>query len=116
MTRRILMPDGLLDVYMYSGYNWDMIISFVDKETEKIYRQVFSKKLPHDIQRIALRKLIMLNNAKTLHDLRVPPANRFEKLSGDRDGQYSIRINDQYRICFCFEDGEASRVEIVDYH
>lgn len=101
---------------MYDGYNWAMIISFVDKETEKIYRQVFSKKLPHDIQRIALRKLIMLNNAKTLQDLRVPPANRFEKLSGDRDGQYSIRINDQYRICFCFEDGEASRVEIVDYH
>lgn len=110
------VTNGLLDVYMYSGYNWAMIISFVDKETEKIYRQVFSKKLPHDIQHVALRKLIMLNNAKTLQDLRVPPANRFEKLSGDRDGQYSIRINDQYRICFCFEDGEASRVEIVDYH
>lgn len=108
--------NSLLDVYMHNGYNWDMIISFVDKETEKIYRQVFSKKLPHDIQRIALRKLIMLNNAKTLQDLRVPPANHFEKLSGDREGQYSIRINDQYRICFCFENGEASCVEIVDYH
>ena len=106
----------MLDVYMHNRYNRDMIISFVDKETEKIYRQVFSKKLPHDIQRIALRKLIMLNNAKTLQDLRVPPANHFEKLSGDRDGQYSIRINDQYRICFCFEDGEAGCVEIVDYH
>ena len=116
ISRRIFVINSLLDVYMYSGYNRDMIISFVDKETEKIYRQVFSKKLPHDIQRIALRKLIMLNNAKTLQDLRVPPANRFEKLSGDREGQYSIRINDQYRICFCFEDGEASRVEIVDYH
>ena len=116
ISRRIFVISSLLDVYMYSGYNRDMIISFVDKETEKIYRQVFSKKLPHDIQRIALRKLIMLNNAKTLQDLRVPPANRFEKLSGDREGQYSIRINDQYRICFCFEDGEASRVELVDYH
>lgn len=116
ISRRIFVINSLLDVCMYSGYNRDMIISFVDKETEKIYRQVFSKKLPHDIQRIALRKLIMLNNAKTLQDLRVPPANHFEKLSGDRDGQYSIRINNQYRICFCFEDGEASRVEIVDYH
>ena len=116
ISRRIFVINSLLDVCMYSGYNRDMIISFVDKETEKIYRQVFSKKLPHDIQRITLRKLIMLNNAKTLQDLRVPPANRFEKLSGDREGQYSIRINDQYRICFCFEDGEASRVEIVDYH
>ena len=116
IIRRFFVINGLLDVYMCSGHNQDMIISFVDKETEKIYRQVFSKKLPHDIQRIALRKLIMLNNAKTLQDLRVPPANRFEKLSGDREGQYSIRINDQYRICFCFEDGEASRVELVDYH
>ncbi|MGN0256270.1 MAG: type II toxin-antitoxin system RelE/ParE family toxin [Chordicoccus sp.] len=93
-----------------------MIKEFADKETVKIYHQIFSKKLPHDIQRIALRKLIMLNNAKTLEDLRVPPSNHLEKLHGDREGQYSIRINDQYRICFTFNCGEAGKVEIVDYH
>lgn len=93
-----------------------MIRSIADKETEKVYNQVFSKKLPHDIQRIALRKLIMLDNAKTLEDLKVPPANRLEKLHGDREGQYSIRINDQFRICFDFASGDASNVEITDYH
>lgn len=93
-----------------------MIRSFANKETKKIYNQIFSKKLPHDIQRIALRKLIMVDNAKTLEDLKVPPANRLEKLHGDREGQYSIRINDQFRICFNFESGDASNVEITDYH
>ncbi len=75
-----------------------------------------SKKLPQDIQQIALRKLRMLNNAQTLNDLRIPPANRLEKLKYDRLGQYSIRINDQWRICFVWEDGNALNVEIVDYH
>ena len=93
-----------------------MIKSFADKETEKIYNQVFFKKLPQDIQRVALRKLIMIDNAGKLEDLRVPPANHLEALQGDREGQYSIRINDQYRICFGMEGNDFINVEIVDYH
>ena len=93
-----------------------MIKSFADKETEKIYNQVYSKKLPTDIQRIALRKLIMINNASGLNDLKVPPSNHLEKLSGDRKGQYSIRINDQFRICFIEKDNDFYNVEITDYH
>ena len=93
-----------------------MIKSFNDAETEKIFRRVFSRKLPGDIQSVALRKLRMLNNAVTLNDLQVPPANRLEKLSGDRQGQHSIRINDQLRICFAWRDGNAHHVEITDYH
>lgn len=93
-----------------------MIKSFADKETEKIYNQVFSKKLPQSIQRIALRKLIMIDNAEGLEDLRVPPANRLELLQGKRSGQYSIRINDQYRVCFNIEKNDFFNVEIVDYH
>ena len=91
-----------------------MIKSFAEKETEKVYRQVFSKKLPQTIQRTALRKLIMIDNAGCLEDLRVPPANRLERLSGDREGQYSIRINDQFRICFKVEGNSFFDVEIVD--
>lgn len=97
-------------------YNTDMIKSFSDKETKKIYNQIFSKKLPHDIQGIALRKLIMIDNATCLDDLRIPPSNHLEKLSGDREGQYSIRINDQYRICFREENNDYYELEIVDYH
>lgn len=93
-----------------------MIISFADKETEKIYYQVYSRKYPRDIQRIALRKLIMIDNAVDINDLRVPPGNRLEKLFGDREGQYSIRINDQFRICFKYSNGDYENVEIVDYH
>ena len=93
-----------------------MIKSFADKETEKIYQQVFSKKLPHDIQRIALRKLIMIDNATSLDDLKVPPGNHLEPLTGDRKGQNSIRINDQYRICFKVDGNDFKDVEIVDYH
>ena len=93
-----------------------MIKSFRDKETEKVYHQLFSKKLPHDIQKIALRKLIMIDNAGCLEDLKVPPANHLEQLSGNRKGQYSIRINDQYRICFKVENNNYYDVEIVDYH
>ena len=94
-----------------------MIRTFADKETEKIYRQIFSKKLPPSIQNLALRKLMMIHNAAGLNDLRVPPANRLEQLSGDRKGQYSIRINDQYRICFKMpQNGEFTDLEIVDYH
>ncbi len=93
-----------------------MIKSFRDAEAEKIFRREFSRKLPGDIQAVALRKLRMLSNAVTLADLRIPPANRLEKLSGDRDGQHSIRINDQWRICFEWREGSAYNVEITDYH
>lgn len=93
-----------------------MIESFKCRETEQIFRREYSRKLPRSIQQVALRKLRMLNRSQTLLDLRVPPANRLEKLSGDREGQYSIRINDQWRICFHWDDGNARNVEIVDYH
>ena len=93
-----------------------MIQSFKCKETEKIWNQEYSKKFSEDIQRVALRKLFMIQRAKELKDLMIPPANRLEKLKGDRKNQYSIRINDQYRICFQWEDSNAYDVEIVDYH
>jgi len=93
-----------------------VIKSFKNSETEKIYNLTRSRKLPSDIQQIALRKLRMLNNAKTINDLRVPPANRLEKLVGSRAGQHSIRINDQWRICFDWRDDNAYNVEMVDYH
>ncbi len=93
-----------------------MIRSFNNKETEKVYNQVFSTKLPESIQKIALRKLIMIDNAESINDLRVPPGNRLERLSGDREGQYSIRINDEYRICFVENNGDYYNVEIVNYH
>ena len=93
-----------------------MIKSFSDKETARLFQQQFSRKLPHSIQGIALRKMIMMNNAKAIDDLRVPPANHLELLKGDRKGQYSIRINDQYRICFRFEQSDCYDVEITDYH
>lgn len=103
-------------MYTRSRYNETMIKSFADKETEKVYHQTFSRKLPENIQRVALRKLIMIDNAERLEDLKVPPANRLEALSGDRKGQYSIRINDQFRICFTFEGNNFYDVGIVDYH
>lgn len=93
-----------------------MIKSFKNKETEKVYHREVSRKLPGDIQQIALRKLRMINNARTINDLRIPPANRLEKLSGDREGQHSIRINDQWRICFIWHGSDAHEVEITDYH
>ena len=93
-----------------------MIRNFADKEAEKIWVGVSSRKLPGDIQNVARRKLRMLNNAVTLDDLRVPPANRLEVLRGNRKGQHSIRINDQWRICFRWSQGDLHDVEIVDYH
>jgi proteic killer suppression protein len=93
-----------------------MIRSFADKEAEKIWASEASRRLPGDIQSVARRKLRMLNNAATLDDLRIPPANRLEALRNDRKGQHSIRINDQWRICFRWNDGDAYEVEIVDYH
>jgi proteic killer suppression protein len=93
-----------------------MIKTFRSRETEKIWSGTRSKRLPQGIQQIARRKLRMLNNARSLNDLRVPPANRLESLRGKRKGQHSIRINDQWRICFVWMDGDAVKVEIVDYH
>ena len=93
-----------------------MILSFADKETEKIYRQEFSKRLPKDIQRTAFMKLLMIDNAENLNDLRTPPSNHLEQLKGNRRGQYSIRINDQYRICFSVLENNFYNVEITDYH
>ncbi len=93
-----------------------MIKTFKSKETEKIFARQRSRTLPQDIQQVAYRKLRMLNNAIDLNDLRIPPANRLEKLKGDREGQFSIRINNQWRICFDWSDGDAMNVEIIDYH
>ena len=93
-----------------------MIKNFKDDETLKIYQRQRSRKLPSDIQQVALRKLRMINNSVTINDLRVPPANRLEKLSGNRAGQWSIRINDQWRVCFRWEGSDALDVEITDYH
>ena len=93
-----------------------MIKDFADKETKKIWNNEISKKLPKEIQKVARRKLRILNNAKSLIDLRIPPNNQLEALKGDRKGQYSIRINRQWRICFIWKENNAYRVEIVDYH
>lgn len=93
-----------------------MIRSFADKETEKVWNGASSRRLPGDIQQVARRKLRMLNSAVMLDDLRIPPANRLEALKGNRRGQHSIRINDQWRVCFRWKDGDADDVAIVDYH
>jgi toxin HigB-1 len=93
-----------------------VIKTFNNDETQKIYHRQRSRKLPSDIQQVALRKLRMINNSVTINDLRVPPANRLEKLSGNRAGQWSIRINDQWRVCFRWEGSDAYDVEIADYH
>ena len=93
-----------------------MIHSFSCKETGRLFNREFSRKIPRNIQRIALRKLWMLDAAIELNTLRVPPGNRLEALSGKRSGQHSIRINDQWRICFTWRGGSAHHVEIVDYH
>jgi len=93
-----------------------VIKSIGDRETEKVFGREFSRRLPPDIQQVAYRKLRMLNNAQTLADLRIPPANRLENLSGDRAGQHSVRINERWRICFEWREGDAYSVEIVDYH
>jgi len=102
-------------MYMYERYNVNKIKSFADKETKKIYEQTVSLKLPLSIQAIALRKLIMIDNSADLNDLRVPPANHLEKLCG-YENKYSIRINNQFRICFDSSENGYHNVEIVDYH
>ena len=111
---------GIVQVQVNVSTAWRyhawVIRSWADDEAEKLFNRQRSRKLPPDLQRVALRKLLMLDAATTLEDLRVPPANRLEKLKGDREGQWSIRINDQWRIGFTWHDGNAYDVEIVDYH
>ena len=92
------------------------ILGFADKETAKVFTRKFSRRIPPDVQQTALRRLIYLDKAQNLNDLRVPPSNRLEPLQGDRAGQYSIRVNDKYRICFTVGAGGFDDVEIVDYH
>jgi proteic killer suppression protein len=93
-----------------------MIASFRDKETEKLWQSGKTRRLPAGLQRRAFKKLAILNAAVTLDNLKVPPANQLEALRGGRAGQHSIRVNDQYRVCFVWRDGNAFEVEIVDYH
>jgi len=110
----------IVELYLLNRYNQkrdSMIIGFKDKETEKIYHQSFSKRFSPFIQRLALRKLMLLDNADSLQDLRWTPGNRLELLQGDRFGQYSLRINSQYRLCFKVKDiNSFYDVEIIDYH
>ncbi len=105
-----------LDIINAMCYYRDMIRSFRDQEAAAVFQRNFSRRLPDNIQRTALRKLLILDAATGLNDLRVPPGNRLEALSGSRKGRHSIRINQQWRICFRWEDGQAHDVEIVDYH
>jgi proteic killer suppression protein len=93
-----------------------VIQSFRDRETERLFRRERSKAVPTALQRVALRKLVQVDAATTLDDLRVPPGNRLEALGADRRGQYSIRINERWRVCFVWKEGHAHEVEIVDYH
>jgi len=93
-----------------------VIKSFKDKETKRIFSSEFSKKIPQNIQRRALHRLEMLNNAVCINDLKIPYSNHLEALSGDRQGQFSIRVNDQYRVCFEWVGNGAENVELVDYH
>lgn len=97
-------------------YYQAVIKSFKCRETEKIYNRLFSRRLQQDIQKVAIKKLWMLDAAVKLEDLKIPPSNHLENLRDDRKGEYSIRINQQWRICFKWWDGNSYNVEIVDYH
>ena len=104
------------DVINVMRYGMSVIRSFADPETERIFNRARSRKLPQGIQRVALRKLLLVDAADRMEDLRFPPGNRLEKLHGNREGQHSIRINDQWRVCFLWKDSDAFEVEIADYH
>lgn len=93
-----------------------MIKTFADKDTAALFNDERVRRVPADVRNVARRKLLMLDAARRIDDLKVPPGNRLEKLTKDRAGQYSIRINDQWRICFRFADGDAYDVEFTDYH
>jgi proteic killer suppression protein len=97
-------------------YHWHVIRSFRGKGAEADWHRRYVKKLSPELSRLAYNKLILINAAETINDLRVPPGNRLEKLAGDRAGQYSVRVNDQWRICFTWSAGGAGNVELVDYH
>jgi len=111
--RQINIPLDVINVLRYYS---TMIKSFRDKETEKVFDREGSRKLPESIQKIALLKLGVIDAADELQDLRLPPGNKLENLSGNRSDQYSIRINAQWRICFRWSEGDAYDVEIADYH
>ena len=106
----------LLDYNNVTRYYTLMIRSFKDRETQKIFEGRYSDKIPQKLTRVAERKLRILHRASLLEDLRIPPGNRLESLKGSREGQWSIRINDKYRICFFWKDADAHDVEVVDYH
>jgi toxin HigB-1 len=93
-----------------------MITSFADRETERLFQRQPVRRFPAELHRVMLRKLVQLDAVTTLDDLRAPPGNRLEKLKGDRAGQYSIRVNDQWRLCFRWKDGAPHDVAVVDYH
>ena len=103
-------------VHDAKGYTIEVLQSFGDRDTERVWLRVVVRKFHGDLQRVALRKLVILDAAETIGDLRVPPGNRLDKLSGDRAGQYSIRINDQWRICFRWTKAGPEEVMITDYH
>jgi len=109
-------PTWEIDNDNVKRYHWVVIQSFRDKDTERLFNRQPVRKLGSNVQRTALRKLRQLDAAVSLEDLRVPPGNRLERLHGDRSGQHSIRVNDQWRICFQWIGGDAHDVEIVDYH
>jgi len=106
----------VLDTHGAVRYDLCVIKHFADRDTQKLFYGHRPRKLPSQIWRVATRKLLILDAAESLQDLRVPPGNRLEKLKGKREGQFSIRINDQWRICFEWRDGDAYSVEITDYH
>jgi toxin HigB-1 len=112
LAASVLSIDDIIAMRYYQP----MIVSFHDEPTQSVWAGLFSRKLPNQIQIVARRKLRMLDAAQRLDDLRIPPANRLEALAGDRSEQHSIRINDQWRVCFVWKDGNAELVEICDYH
>lgn len=105
-----------LDVITAGRYHDAVIRSFADRDTERLFGRERVRRYPTDLHRLMLRKLVAVDAAEALDDLRVPPGNRLEKLKGDRAGRYSIRVNDQWRVCFRWTDGNACDVELVDYH
>ena len=122
MTRPLPPPTLLLpsivvfDASSASRYYLSVIRSYLGRDTQAVAERRLVRRFSESLQRQAQRKLMLINNSKDLNDLRVPPGNRLEALTGDRAGQHSIRINDQWRICFTWNDGDAYEVEIVDYH
>jgi proteic killer suppression protein len=110
------LDDVTLDVNNALRYAIRVIRSFGGRETEKLFRRERSRAVPVALRRVALRKLVQLDAADTLDDLKVPPGNRLERLRGDRKGQWSIRVNERWRVCFEWRQGDAHEVEIVDYH